>query len=249
MPEYILRYLWILKCFFPVLTLAPNQHPSPQTPPLPKKHCSPGSFLRETHALALQLQRDLWRRFSSRAQFATVWRSRGTPEKTPQRVGALSTNPKTVWWFRKSWLTNQLSPGENLPIFSYIFHVEQGFGAWFCPSTIWKGHPLPRMQWSQSGCWDLFFRTEFVIFPLLLGRGGGQPKLCPLKRLQSHRFWRFETITEASKTNRKTSEKEAKKKRNKSYKKTFPYTLLSMKKIPIPTKTEKETLLHSLGQP
>lgn len=146
MPEYILRYLWILKCFFPVLTLAPNQHPSPQTPPLPKKHCSPGSFLRETHALALQLQRDLWRRFSSRAQFATVWRSFGTPEKTPQRVG--SYQPTRKLFDGSGNPANQpVESWSKSPHFFIHFSCRTGFWCMISePSTIWKGRsPLPRM--------------------------------------------------------------------------------------------------------
>ena len=237
MPEYILRYSWILKCFFPVLTLAPNQHPSPQTPPLPKKHCSPGSFLRETHALALQLQRDLWRRFSSRAQFATVWRSRGTPEKTPQRVGAFINNPKTVGWFRKSWLTNQLSPGVNLPIFSYIFHVEQGFVHDFWTINCMKGSPLPGMQWSQSGCLDLWVLS--LHFSTITGKGGGPTQTMPKKASIAQNG---DLKPSRSKQNQQPNKrKEAKRSQTSPTRKPFPIPSLPWNDSPSQPKLRKAT--------
>lgn len=91
---------------------------------------------------------------------------------------------------------------------------------------------------SQSGCWDLFFSYWvchfFHKYTGYTGKGGGraQPKLCPLKRLQSHRFWRFCDLkpSRSHQNQQPNQRKEAKKKQNKSYKKTLPYTLLSMEK-------------------
>ena len=103
---------------------------------------------------------------------------------------------------------------------------------------------------SQSGCWDLFFRTEFVMFPQIYWEGGrGKPtQTMPFKKAsiaQVLAIWNHHGSKQNQQENKR---KRSEKKRNKSYKKTFPYTLLSMKKIPIPTKTEKGNFSQYLGQ-
>lgn len=55
----------------------------------------------------------------------------GRSERLKKRLKGLEVinQPENCLMVQEIRLTNQLSPGVNLPIFSYIFHVEQGFGA------------------------------------------------------------------------------------------------------------------------
>lgn len=237
----------ILPVFNP---LPPSQHPQtppPNPPPSASEttRCSPGSFGdQETHALALQLQRDLWRRFSSRAQFATGFGGRSERlKKRLKGLELLSTNPKTVGWFRKSRLTNQLIYGVNLAIFSYIFHVEQGFGAWFLNHQQYErvGHPFPGCNGHNQDVEIFFFVLSLSFFHKYTGKGEGPNPNYALKKAsiaQVLAILRFETITKPPKPTAKQGKKKRKRSETSPTRKPFP-TLLSMERFPIPTKTEK----------
>ena len=146
-------------------------------------------------------------------------------------------------------LTNQLSPGVNLPIFSYIFHVEQGFVHDFVHQQYERvGHPLKKkvtIRCVVTPSWDAMvtirmfrsFSTEPSFFHYYWEGGGANPNYALKKASIAQNG---DLKPSRSKQNQQPNKQKKRKRIETSpTRKPFPIPSFPWKKFPIPTKTEK----------